>query len=460
MGYDKWKEECGVFGVSLTDDEAAGLTYNALLALQHRGQESAGIAVLADRSIRCIKEQGLVGEVFSHEQLKGLPASSMGVGHARYSTAARNSRDNAQPMIVDYLKGRLALVNNGHLVNSAEIKKGLEERGCDFIAATDTEIMATLIAMEALACDEIEDAVASASRQFKGAFSLIVLSSQGKLVALRDGCGFRPLCIGRGGSGLAVASESCALDSTGFELIRDVKPGEMLIIDRAQNMSSRQILEAGQQGLCIFEYVYTARPDSVIDALSVYQARFRAGQILAKEHPVEADVVCALPDSGLEAAQGYSAGSGIPYITGFLKNRYIGRTFIYPSQMQREAAVRVKLNPLKANVAGKKVVVVDDSIVRGTTTDKTIQSLKDTGAAEVHLRIASPPFKHTCHFGTDIDHEENLIANQFSLEGLCRRIGADSLGYISLDGLKAACSGCTLPFCAGCFTGEYPLALY
>ena len=457
MSEEKWNEECGVFGVSLTDDEAAGLTYNALLAIQHRGQESAGIAVLSDRSIRYVKEQGLVSEVFSPETLQKLPPSTMAVGHARYATAKASGRDNAQPMVVDYLRGRLAVVNNGHLINGAEIKAELEKRGCDFIAATDTEIIATLIAMESLVIDDIEEAVAKAAAQLRGAFSLIVLSSFGKLIALRDGWGFRPLCVGTGEHGLAVASESCALDSTGFDLLRDIEPGEMLIIDRAQNMRSRKVLDVDRQGLCIFEYVYFARPDSVIDNLSVYQARFRMGQIMAKEFPIDADIVCGVPDSGLEAAQGYSAGSSIPLVSGFLKNRYIGRSFIYPSQRQREAAVRVKLNPLKANIAGKKIVVVDDSIVRGTTCEKIIKSLKDAGAAEVHLLIASPPFKYTCHFGTDIGDEMNLIANQISQDELRRRIGADSLGHISLDGLKEACTGCARHFCTGCFTGDYPI---
>ena len=383
----------------------------------------------------------------------------MAVGHTRYATAKASSRENAQPMVVDYLRGRLAVINNGHLINGPEIKADLEKRGCDFVAATDTEIIATLIAMEALVSGDIEEAVAMAAAQLRGAFSLIVLSSLGKLVALRDGWGFRPLCLGASELGLAVASESCALDSTGFHFVRDIEPGEMLVIDRDQNMQSRKVLDVERQGLCVFEFVYLARPDSVIDGLSVYQARFRMGQILARECPAQADAVCGVPDSGLEAAQGYSAAIGIPLISGFLKNRYIGRSFIYPSQRQREAAVRVKLNPLQANIAGKKIIVVDDSIVRGTTCVKTIRSLREAGAAEVHLRIASPPYKHTCHFGTDIGDEKNLIANQISQTELCRQIGADSLGHISLAGMREACTGCARPFCTGCFTGEYPIPI-
>ena len=456
---DKPREACGIFGVSLTESEGAGLTYNALLALQHRGQESAGIAVLVDRSIRYYKDQGLVSEVFNGETLSMIPGSPMAIGHVRYSMAGAGGREYAQPVVIEYLRGRIAVAHNGQLVNGAELKRELEKRGCDYTADTDTEIIANLIAVEALESPSIEEAVAKAARQIRGAFSLVVLSSQGKLIALRDGLGFRPLCVGKGQLGLAVASESCALDSTGFDMLRDVKPGEMLVIDANQHMEGRQVLEAGRQGLCIFEYVYFARPDSVIDDLSVYRARFRAGQILAREYPMDADMVCGIPDSGLEAAQGYSAGSGIPLVSGFLKNRYIGRSFIYPSQMQREAAVRVKLNPLKATVGGKKIIVVDDSIVRGTTLAKTILSLKDAGAAEVHLRVASPPFKHNCYFGTDVDDERSLIANRVSKEELRSQIGADSLGYISLEGLTEACGECALPFCTGCFTGEYPMAV-
>ncbi|MCL1848876.1 MAG: amidophosphoribosyltransferase [Clostridiales bacterium] len=459
MGNDKCQEECGVFGVSLTDEEAAGLTYNALLALQHRGQESAGIAVLVDRSIRVKKDRGLVNEVFNVGTLGRLPDSTMGIGHVQYSSGGVANSESAQPMVAEYLRGRLAVASNGNLVNYAEIRGELEKRGCAFATDTDAELISSLIAMEALVCENVEDAVAKAAKQLRGAFSIVVLSSQGKLIALRDGWGFRPLCIGKGEHGLAIASESCALDGAGFDLVRDVKPGEMVVINRQQDMDTYQILEQERRGICIFEYVYTARPDSVIDALSVYQARFNAGQILAREYPVDADMVCGLPDSGLDAAQGYSAGSGIPLVSGFLKNRYIGRTFIYPSQKQREAAVRVKLNPLKATVAGKRIVAVDDSIVRGTTIVKTIQSMKEAGAAEVHLRIASPPYKHTCYFGTDIHDEATLIANQVSLDELCRMIGADSLQYLGIDGLKEACGGCALPFCDGCFSGVYPMAI-
>ena len=456
----KIQEECGVFGVSLNDDEAVGLTYNALLALQHRGQESAGIAVLSGRSIRYIKDQGLVKDIFNPDKLDILPSSAMSIGHVRYSKERERGRENAQPMVIEFLRGRLAIACNCSLINSVELLIELEAQGCDLEAATDAEVIATMIAMEALEYDEIEDAVVSAVQKLKGAFSFVALSSQGKLIAVRDGWGFKPLCFGEGPLGIAVASESSGLDSTGFKLIRDVAPGEVLVIDHMQNVESRQVLSAERKGVCMFEYVYFARPDSIIDELSVYQARFKAGQMLAKEHPVDADVVCGVPDSGLEAAQGYSAGSGLPYVTGFLKNRYIGRSFIYPSVKQRAASVRVKLNPLKANLNGKKVVVVDDSIVRGTTLGTTIKGLRDAGAVEIHLRIACPPFKNVCYFGTDVEDAKELIANQMSIEEYRKQIGADSLRYISLENLLEACEGCALDFCVGCFNdGGYPIKM-
>ena len=342
-------------------------------------------------------------------------------------------------------------------MNAAEIKEKLVSVGCNFAATNDSEVISSLIGWEALRGESIEDAVADAARQLRGAFSLVVLSSRNKLIAFRDGAGFRPLCLGKNDHGWAVASESCGLDSAGFTFVRDIRPGEMVIIHADRTIESRMVIEHQKKGLCIFEYVYFARTDSVIDGLSVYNARIAMGRQLAQEYPVDADMVCGVPDSGLEAAMGYAQQSGLPYQHGFVKNRYIGRSFIFPSQQQRDAAVRLKLNPLSVNLKGKRVVLVDDSIVRGTTSAKIIKSLKQAGASEVHLRISSPPFKHTCHFGTDIDSEENLIANQLELDAICRRIGADSLGFISIDGLKQACEGCGLSFCTGCFTGEYPV---
>lgn len=456
-GLEKLHEECGVFGIVTTSDEAAGITYNALLALQHRGQEGAGIAIQRDGSILYHKDVGLVSEVFRRDVLDKLPKAHMAIGHVRYSTTGVNSQKNTQPMITEYLKGRIATAHNGNIVNAAEIRDKLVSVGCNFAATNDTEVISSLIAWEALRGESVEEAVADAAKQLRGAFSLVVLSSRNKLIAFRDGTGFRPLCLGKNDRGWAVASESCGLDSAGFTFVRDIQPGEIVVINGDGTVESRMVIPGCKKGLCIFEYVYIARTDSVLDGLSVYHARMEMGRQLAREYPVEADMVCGVPDSGLEAAMGYAQESGIPYGFCFVKNRYIGRSFIYPTQEQRDAAVRLKLNPLAVNIKGKRLVLVDDSIVRGTTSAKIIQSLKQAGAAEVHLRIASPPVRHSCHFGTDIDNEENLIANQMSLDAICQKIGADSLGYISIDGLKKACSECSLSFCTGCFDGSYPI---
>jgi amidophosphoribosyltransferase len=452
----KLKEECAVFGVSLTTDEAAGITYNGLLLLQHRGQEGAGIAVVNNRSIVCKKDVGLVNEVFSGEELGKLPNGRVAVGHTRYSTTGHNTKENVGPFITEYLTGRIATAHNGNITNAREIRERLKEYGLHFGATSDSEVVSSLIAY----CITMEKSslmgVTKAAGLLKGAFSLIIVTSKNKLIAVRDPNGFRPLCIGKSAFGFAVASETCALEACGFEFVRDVLPGEVVMIEHGQ--ITHQDVKLGTKeearGVCIFEYVYFARPDSVIDGLSVYNARYNMGMALAQEYPVQADVVCGVPDSGLDAAYGYSAGSGIPLVTGFVKSRYIGRSFIYPTQNQRDSAVRLKLNPLSASISGKRIVLVDDSIVRGTTSEKIVKSLKNAGAKEVHMRVSSPPFRHTCHYGTDIDNEENLIANKMSIDEICRKIGADSLGYISIEGLKKACAQCALPFCTACFTGN------
>ena len=456
---EKLREECGIFAVISRAGEAAGITYNALLALQHRGQEGAGIALLKDSSIHCHKDVGLVSEVFSSSVLGSLPNVTEAIGHVRYSTTGNNTKANVQPIVKEYLEGRIAVAHNGNIVNAAQIKERLLSAGCDFTATNDSEAISLLIAYEALHRGSIEEGTAAACRQLKGAFSLLVLSSRRRIIAIRDSFGFRPLCLGRGEHGTAVASESCALDSAGFEFVRDVEPGEMIVIEEDGTYTSRMVLPCESEGLCVFEYVYFARPDSVVDGLSVYQARFNMGIQLAREYPVGADVVCGVPDSGLESAAGYAFASRLPNISGFVKNRYIGRSFIFPSQAQRDAAVRLKLNPLRTNIEGKRVVLIDDSIVRGTTSAKIIKSLKNAGAKEVHMRISSPPFRHTCHFGTDIDSEDNLIANKLSVEAIAEHIGADSLGFISTKGLREACSGSARRFCTGCFTGEYPIPI-
>ncbi len=453
---DKLKEECAVFGVSLNTEEASGVCYNGLLALQHRGQESSGIAVAKDNNILYHKNTGLVSEVFSDKVMKRLPKSGVAIGHNRYSTTGGNVIENVGPFISEFLTGRIAVAHNGNITNAAEIKTALQSYGLNFISTSDSEVLASLIAYHSVGQGDIIKGIKLAAKELKGAFSLIILCADNTLVALRDGCGYRPLCIGENESGIAVASESCALDSCDFAFIRDVEPGELIVIKNSKIAYSEKLLKKASEysGFCIFEYVYFARPDSVVDGISVYTARHNMGITLAKEHPVNADVVCGVPDSGIEAAIGYSAHSKIPLVSGFVKNRYIGRSFIYPTQSHREGAVKLKLNPLSSNIKGKRVVLVDDSIVRGTTIKRIVKSLRDAGASEVHLRISSPPFKYSCHYGTDVDDEISLIANEMSVEDICKIIGANSLGYISVDGLKQSCAGAKVSFCDNCFTGD------
>lgn len=453
---EKLHEECGVFGVHINTQEAAGITYNALSALQHRGQEGAGIAVLSKNAILCHKDVGLVSEVFNGETLKKLPASGIGIGHVRYSTTGGNICANVQPVVTEFLRGRIAIAHNGNIVNAGELKELLSQYGCAFSATSDSEVISALIAYEIIRNGNLQVAVTAAARQLRGAFSLIILSSDGTMIAVRDGWGFRPLCLGENDHGHAIASESCALDSAGFRFIRDIEPGEMVVIDPNGNLTTCEILEKDNKGLCIFEYVYFARPDSVIDGLSVYEARYNMGIQLAREYPVDADLVCGVPDSGLEAAMGYSQESGLPYIPCFVKNRYIGRSFIFPSQSQRDAAVRLKLNPVRANLEGKRIVLVDDSIVRGTTSRQIVQLLREAGATEVHFLSSAPKFLYPCYFGVDVDSRKNLIAANYTTEEIRDMLGVDSLGFLSVDGVKKIAEGCKLGLCTGCFTGEYP----
>lgn len=456
---EKLHEECAVFGVSLKEEsqleEAPGICYNGLLSMQHRGQEGAGIAAARKNAIYCHKDVGLVTEAFPPEEMEKLPPSRQAIGHARYSTTGSNTVRNVQPFVTEFLTGRIATAHNGNVVNAREIREKLTPFGLDFSATSDSEVISSLIAYKALRFGDLLTGVKDACKLLVGAFSLVVLSGDGKLIAIRDPNGYRPLCLGENDSGAAVASESCALDSCGFRFVRDIQPGEAVLIENGQVVHSEICLRAPRNSLCVFEYVYFARPDSVIDGLSVYQARLNMGRMLAKEHPVEADVVCGVPDSGLEAAMGYSLESGVPMATGFVKNRYIGRSFIFPTQAQRENAVSLKLNPLRAAVEGKRVVLVDDSIVRGTTCARIVEAMRRAGAKEVHLRISSPPFRHTCYFGTDIGSEENLIANQLSIGDIEKKTGADTLGYISVEGLMEACRESRLKLCTGCFTGNY-----
>lgn len=457
MTEHKPKEECGIFGVSGTAPDAAYTVYMALIALQHRGQEGAGIALFQGNTLLCEKDTGLVSEIFHQDKLNTLPQSRAAIGHVRYSTTGGNTKQNTQPMIAEYLKGRIAIAHNGNILNAASLKEKLELEGCGFQATSDSEVIAALIANEALQCGDIAEGIRRAVTQIKGAFCLVILHDSGKLFAVRDGCGFRPLCLGKNEYGYAVASESCALDCTDFTFLRDIEPGEMVTIDAEGNLYEEQLNLKQKRGACIFEYIYFSRPDSVIDGLSVHEARFRMGEMLAKENPCDADLVCGVPDSGLTAAEGYSAASGLPCLPGFVKNRYIGRSFILPSQKSRELALKLKLNPMAHLIKGKRLVIIDDSIVRGTTSGHIIRMLREAGAKEIHLRISSPPFRHSCPFGTDIDSEENLAAAGAELPDLCKKIGADSLEFLTVEGLIDACKQSKLPFCTGCFDGNYPL---
>ena len=453
----KLKEECGLFGIyDRHGYDCARMMYYALYALQHRGQESCGIAVNDDNNIFCHKDLGLVQDVFSDfvlSQIKG----NIAMGHVRYSTAGTNTRDNAQPLVSKYVKGTLTIAHNGNLVNADELRDSLEKQGAIFQARNDAEVIAYLIARERLNAPSIEQAVANTIPKLKGAFSLLVMSPR-KLIAVRDPHGMRPLCIGKLEDNTYVfSSETCGLAAIGAEFIRDIEPGEIVISDGSETLRNITTHCGGKSALCIFEHIYFARPDSVIDGQSVYEARKAVGHALAKEYPVDADLVFGVPDSGLCAAIGYAEESGIPYGYGLMKNRYIGRTFIQPSQSMREKSVNIKLAAVKSAVAGKRVVMVDDSIVRGTTMKNIVKMLKDAGAKEVHVRISSPPFLWPCYFGTDIPNRDMLIACKYTIEEIRQSIAADTLGFVSCEALKTIAKDSKLEFCDACFTGKYPM---
>ncbi|WP_130850207.1 amidophosphoribosyltransferase [Intestinimonas timonensis] len=450
-------EECGVFGLCVDGMEhAAGCVYNALYALQQRGQESAGIAINDGGVITSHKDVGLVSEVFTPEVLEHLGNGSMAVGHVRYATTGRKSRSNAQPMVINHVKGTMALYHNGNLTNAAELREKLELSGAIFHTTSDTEVIAYTITGARLKTPSIEAAVSAAMDIIQGAYSLVLLSPR-KLIAARDPNGFRPLCIGTLEGGYVFASESCALDAIGARFLRDVEPGEIVVADKDGLRSIKDHCGKAKSSLCVFEFIYFARPDSVIDGAGVHEARLRAGAFLALEHPVQADIVIGVPDSGIDAAIGYARQSGILYGTGFIKNKYIARTFIAPGQKNREDKVRIKLNPISSVVRGKRVVIVDDSIVRGTTSARIVSLLREAGATEVHMRISAPPFLHPCYFGTDIDSRDHLIACNHSVEEITKIIGADSLGYLSVENVHKLANGCRCTFCDGCFTGHYPV---
>ena len=453
---DKLHEECGVFGIFRQAGEGVvAEAYHALYALQHRGQESCGIAVNNNRDITHYKDMGLVNDVFNDEILTKLDGK-MAVGHVRYSTTGESMRENAQPLVLRYVKGNIAIAHNGNLVNKDELAQELSVTGAIFQTTTDTEMIAYTIAKERLNSKSVEEAVEKTINHLVGAFSLIVMSPQ-KLIAARDPWGFRPLCMGKKGDAIVFASETCALDSVGAEFVRDIEPGEIVVVQDGKISTIRTHVGKKPHTMCIFEYLYFARPDSIIEGQSAHDSRMLAGKYLAQEFPVEADVVIGVPDSGLSAAMGYAKESGIPYDIGFVKNKYIGRTFIQPSQAMRENSVRIKLNVLKSTVEGKRVVMVDDSIVRGTTSKRIVSLLRHFGATEVHVRSSAPPFMFPCYFGTDVPSKDQLVACNYTMDGIKELIGADSIGFLSVNSLKKIIPNANCQFCDGCFSGKYPV---
>lgn len=454
--FDKIHEECGVFGIySPTTSDVAMQAYLGLYALQHRGQESCGIVVNDRGLFNYHKDLGLVHEVFGKDTLARLGQGNIAVGHVRYSTTGKPIRSNAQPLVVRHIKGPLAIAHNGNLVNARELRTEYENKGMIFHTTNDTEVISYAITEARLTSGSIEDAVEQMMYKIKGAYSLVIMSPK-KLIAARDPDGFRPLSLGKLDDSWVVASETCAFDSIGAKFVRDIRPGEIVVID--ENGLRTIETHCGSKGhICVFEYVYFARPDSVIEGSSVHMARLRAGKYLWREHPVDADIVIGVPDSGLDAALGFAQESGIPYGIGFIKNRYIGRTFIQPSQAERTNSVKIKLNAVSDVVKGKRVVMIDDSMVRGTTSGRVVRLLREAGAKEVHVRFACPQFIAPCYFGTDIDSKENLIACKMTLPEICEHIGADTLGFLSEENVRKLAGNSDCGFCTGCFTEKYPI---
>lgn len=450
-------EECGVFGIFTPKPEnVAEYAYYGLFALQHRGQESCGIVVNDDGVFTSYRDLGELNSVFTRDVLNRFPAGTMAVGHVRYGTTGGNHRENCQPIVVNHQKGKLALAHNGNLSNALDLRTRLELGGAIFHSTSDTEIIAYIITQKRLRAPSIEAAVYDAMGELEGAYSLCIMSST-KMIAARDPMGFRPLCYGRTADGAyVVASESCALNAVGAKLERDILPGEILTFEAGGVHSDRSRC-GGKRRMCIFEYIYFARPDSFMDGVSVHGARKKAGKLLAQRHPVDADMVIGVPDSGLDAALGYAEASGIPYGIGLIKNKYIGRTFISPGQGQRISQVKIKLSPIIEEVRGKRIVLIDDSIVRGTTSGQIVGLLREAGAKEIHMRISSPPFLNPCYYGTDIDSREHLIACHHSIPEIAKIVGADSLGYLDVEDLKELAG--TEEICCACFNGDYPTSI-
>ena len=455
---DKLKEECGIVGIYNKDKlKTSEIIYTGLYMLQHRGQESAGIAIAGKQDkIIVHKGMGLVSEVFDSFVLNTLEGD-IGIGHVRYSTAGGSGVENAQPVVLKYMKGNLAVAHNGNLVNTNDLREELQKMGFVFQSTTDTEVMAALLAREHIKNESLEESLLEVLKLISGAYSIVIMA-ENKLIAVRDPNGIRPLCLGKIGDSYVVVSESVALNPIGAEFIRDIEPGEIVVIDES-GLKSINFKEDKKTALCVFEHVYFARPDSKIDGQSVYSARLEAGRQLAIENKINADIVIGVPDSGIPSAIGYSRESGIPYSEGFIKNRYIGRTFIQPSQFLREKSVKLKLSALEEQVSGKRVIMIDDSIVRGTTSKKIVNLLKEAGATEVHVLISSPPVKYSCYLGVDTPERENLIANTHSIEEIRKEIEADSLAFLSIDGLRNAPCKSKLGFCMACFDGNYPVEI-
>lgn len=456
----KINEECGVFGmIDSVPQPCAHIAATALLALQHRGQEGAGIAYFKtddDESITCQKNVGLVSEIFDNKFLATAPQTKTACGHVRYSTTGGNTVENTQPIVTHHSRLTFAVCHNGNITNADMLRsKMVNERGAVFYTTNDTETISKIIIDRMIKTGNLEKSVLALMDVIEGAYSLVIMTKD-KLVVARDPNGFRPLCIGRLGSSIVVASETCAFDSIGATYVRDVQPGEVCSF-HGDGSAESFYKKPNARSLCVFEMIYFARPDSYIDGMSVYKARLEMGKALARQCRTDADIVCGVPESGFDAAYGYSMESGLPYGMAFVRNRYVGRSFILPSQVGRSRAVGLKLNPLRASIEGKRVILVDDSIVRGTTSAKIIKSLRDAGAKEIHLRISSPPFVAPCYFGTDIDSKENLIANFYTVEETCKKIGADSLVYLDVDRLTAITQGTDVKYCTGCFTDKYPI---
>lgn len=457
---DKPREECGVFGIFTNEvTDVTGYAYTALYALQHRGQESCGIAVNDRGIINYKRGMGLVNEVFTKENLEQLNGGRIAIGHVRYSTAELYSHHNTLPLVVKHIKGPMALSYNGSLINAQELREDCENKGAIFHTVSGAEVIAYAVTEQRLVCGSIEESLEKAMYKLKGAYSLAIMSPK-KLILARDPAGIRPLCLGvlPGDAGYVAASESCALNAIGAQFLRDILPGEIVVISQ-DGIRSLTTHCGSKSNLCVLEYIYFARPDSVIEGVSVHEARIRAGEFLAEEHPVEADVVIGAPDSGIDAALGYAKRSGIPYGMGLTRNRYVGRTFIQPTQEMREISVKLKFGAIGSVVSGKRVVVVDDSMVRGTSTRIIIKMLREAGAREVHIRLSSPPFLNSCFFGMNIDRSSFLIADRKTLEEIRKDIDADSLGYLSIENVGRVAAGANCELCSGCLSGLYPISV-